>query len=61
MQGVEGAREDYLGFLTLGGSRFPLDELLEAGVDMRTPTPVVDAIAHFGRLVGELKAVYASL
>ena len=61
MQGEAGAREDYLRFLTLGGSRFPLDELREAGVDMRTPTPVVDAIAHFGRLVEELKTVYASL
>jgi len=61
MQGVEGAREDYLRFLTLGGSRFPLDELLEAGVDMRTPAPVAEAIAHFGRLVDELKTVYAGL
>jgi len=61
MQGEAGAREDYLRFLTLGGSRFPLDELREAGVDMRTPAPVVDAIAHFGRLVEELKSVYASL
>jgi oligoendopeptidase F len=61
MQGEEGAQEDYLRFLTLGGSRFPLDELLEAGVDMRTPAPVAEAIAHFGRLVDELKAVHADL
>ena len=61
MQGVAGAREDYLRFLTLGGSRFPLDELREAGVDMGTPAPVVDAIAHFSRLVAELKAVYTTL
>lgn len=61
LQGEEGACGDYLRFLSLGGSRYPLDELLEAGVDMRTPAPVEKAIAHFGRLVEELKTVYAAL
>ena len=61
MQGVKGAREDYLRFLTLGGSRFPMDELREAGVDMRSPAPVAEAIAHFGRLVDELRGVYSGL
>ena len=44
-----------MNFLKLGGSRFPLDELLEAGVDMRTPEPVKQAIAHFEKRVGQLK------
>ena len=61
MRGEEGAGEDYLRFLTLGGSQFPLDELSAAGVDMRSPAPVVQAIAHFGRLVEELKGVYTNL
>jgi len=61
MGGEAGACEDYLRFLTLGGSRFPLDELVEAGVDMRAPGPVGEAIAHFGRLVDELKATYRAL
>jgi oligoendopeptidase F len=61
MQGEDGACDDYLRFLTLGGSQFPLDELLTAGVDMRSPAPVAQAIAHFGRLVDELKKVFNTL
>jgi oligoendopeptidase F len=55
--GEPGARERYLGFLKLGGSRFPLDELIAAGVDMRTPEPVERALAHLGGLVEELKGM----
>jgi oligoendopeptidase F len=54
MSGAPGARERYLGFLKLGGSRFPLDALLEAGVDLRSPDPVQRAAAHFGSLVERL-------
>ena len=45
------ARQTYLDFLKLGGSKFPLDELLDAGVDMRSPEPIERAVAHFGHLV----------
>jgi len=61
MQGVDGACNDYLRFLTLGGSRFPLDELTAAGVDMRSPAPVAQAIAHFGRIVDALQEAYKTL
>ena len=61
MLGDEGACNDYLRFLTLGGSRFPLDELTAAGVDMRSPEPVAQAIAHFGRLVETLQETYKTL
>jgi oligoendopeptidase F len=61
MAGAAGARERYLKFLTLGGSRFPLEELQAAGVDMTQPAPIEQAIAHFGRLVTELEEVYAAL
>ena len=50
------ARERYLRFLSLGGTMFPIDELVEAGVDMRSPEPVTNAIRHFERLVDELGA-----
>jgi oligoendopeptidase F len=50
----ETARQAYLAFLKLGGSRFPLDELLDAGIDMRSPEPVERAVAHFGDLVEQL-------
>jgi len=45
------ARRAYLDFLKLGGSKFPLDELLDTGVDMRSPEPIDRAVAHFGHLV----------
>ena len=36
LSGVPGAVEAYLGFLKSGGSKFPLETLQAAGVDMRT-------------------------
>jgi oligoendopeptidase F len=61
MDGASDARERYLEFLGLGGSRFPLEELKAAGVDMTSPAPIEQAIAHFERLVAELEEVYARL
>lgn len=51
-----GPRElnDYLTFLKSGCSKFPLDLLRDAGVDMASPAPVDTALTHFGRLVDEL-------
>jgi oligoendopeptidase F len=51
-----GKRElnDYLGFLKGGCSKYPLDLLRDAGVDMEDPQPVKTALDHFERLVKEL-------
>ncbi len=49
------AREKYLKFLSSGGSKYPLELLKEAGVDMTTTGPVEAALKRFGYLVGELK------
>jgi oligoendopeptidase F len=57
----QAAREAYLNFLKLGGSQFPLDELLDAGVDMRIPEPIEKAIAHFSELVDQLIAEYQNI
>jgi oligoendopeptidase F len=48
-------REDYFAFLKSGGSRFPIDSLKVAGVDMSSPEPVQAACAAFSRLVDELE------
>jgi oligoendopeptidase F len=48
------ARDDYFVFLRSGGSRYPLESLKLAGVDMSKPEPVHAAIARFEKLVGEL-------
>lgn len=45
---------DYLSFLKGGCSKFPLDLLVDAGVDMRQPAPVATALARFESLVDEL-------
>jgi oligoendopeptidase F len=47
--------EKYLKFLSSGGSRFPLDLLEIAGVDMRSPAALEAIIAHFGALTEDLK------
>jgi oligoendopeptidase F len=47
-------REDYFAFLKSGGSRFPIESLKLAGVDMSSPQPVQAACDSFARLVDEL-------
>lgn len=55
MSGGEAEREAYLGFLKSGSSRYPIDILAAAGVDMRSPEPVTSAINKFGNLVDQLE------
>ena len=50
-----GNTERYFGFLKSGGSKFPIETLEEAGVDMRSPEPVNAALALFERRVAELE------
>jgi oligoendopeptidase F len=45
----------YLGFLKGGCSKYPLELLRDAGVDMESPQPVDQALGRFERLVGELE------
>lgn len=45
----------YLDFLKSGGSKFPVETLCEAGVDMSTPAPVQATLDLFARRVGELE------
>jgi oligoendopeptidase F len=54
---VEGpeARDAYLAFLKSGGSRYPLESLALAGVDMSRPEPVNKALAKFDTMVSELE------
>ncbi len=47
--------DKYLRFLTLGGSRYPLDLLIDAGCDLRTPQPVEAAFDRFDQLLAELE------
>ncbi|MEM9398956.1 MAG: oligoendopeptidase F [Verrucomicrobiota bacterium] len=47
--------QDYLGFLKSGGSKYPLETLKIAGVDMTSPQPVQNTLKLFKQRVKELK------
>jgi oligoendopeptidase F len=49
----------YLNFLRSGGSKFPIETLTEAGVDMSSPAPVEAALELFERRVKELTRLLA--
>ncbi|MCI5976334.1 MAG: oligoendopeptidase F [Candidatus Faecousia sp.] len=55
----ESAVKDYLGFLSGGCSKSPLDLLRGAGVDMESVEPVNQAIALFDSLLDEMEALVA--
>ncbi|HJX26144.1 MAG TPA: M3 family oligoendopeptidase, partial [Chthoniobacterales bacterium] len=50
-----GAVEAYLDFLRSGGSKFPLETLKTAGVDMTTSAPIESTLRLFERRLGELE------
>ena len=51
----ESAVRDYLGFVSGGCSRTPIELLRGAGVDMTTPAPVESALDTFGELIDEFE------
>ena len=54
MAGDTAARDGYLNFLKAGESKYPIELLQDAGVDLTSPEPVRATIALFDRLVAEL-------
>ena len=59
LDGGEKELNDYLGFLSGGCSKSPIDLLRGAGVDMESPEPVNQALALFGRLLDEMEELMA--
>jgi oligoendopeptidase F len=57
LSGGEKERQDYFTFLKSGGSRFPIESLKTAGVDMSRPDPINAACDFFESLVEELNAL----
>ncbi len=55
LSGGQREREDYFAFLKSGGSRYPIESLRVAGVDMASPQPVEKACGVFAELVAELE------
>lgn len=56
-EGGDAELKDYLNFLKSGGSKYPIDLLKGAGVDMSSPKPVATALMKFKDLVDELETL----
>jgi len=57
LAGESGAAEGYLAFLKSGGSRYPLETLRDAGVDLASPEPVEAAFSVLTGLVDRLESL----
>lgn len=54
LAGEPGAAEAYLGFLKAGGSKYPLEALRDAGVDLSRPEPVEAAFQVLAEMIDQL-------
>lgn len=59
LDGAPGARERYLDFLRSGSSRYPVETLALAGVDVTTPAPVQGVMKLFSTLLDEVERLLA--
>ena len=57
INGGESELHDYLTFLKGGCSKYPLELLRDAGVDLESPEPVDTALKRFAELVDELESL----
>lgn len=55
LNGEDEALDKYIRFLQSGSSRYPIDLLKDAGVDMTSPEPVESTCRLFANLLGEMK------
>lgn len=54
------ARDAYLAMLSSGSSKYPIDLLKDAGVDMTTSAPFSSAIAEMNRVMDEMERILAA-
>ncbi len=57
LSGESGSVAAYINFLRSGGSKFPLETLQAAGVDMTTPAPIESTLRLFERRLDNLEAL----
>ena len=57
----EPAVKRYLEFLSMGSSRYPMDELKHAGVDLATPEPIQKALDKFRAVLDDAEETFAKL
>lgn len=59
LEGMPGAAQAYVDFLSAGGSAYPVDVLKRAGVDLTTPEPIERAFGVMAGMVDRLDALVA--
>ena len=57
LSGKKDAVKNYLEFLSMGSSKYPLDELKHAGVDLNTPEPIDIALNKFEKVLIEAEDI----
>jgi len=57
--GKTGARDAYIKALSAGSSKYPIDILKEAGVDMTTSAPFKAAMDEMNEIMGQMEAILA--
>jgi len=57
--GDEAATKRYLTFISSGGSKYPIELLKEAGVDMTTDEPLDLTVKEMNRVMDEMEAILA--
>ncbi|MBN1895119.1 oligoendopeptidase F [bacterium] len=57
LQGEKKAVPDVLAFLSAGGSRYPIDLLRDAGVDMTSPDPFTQTMQAMNRTMNEIEKI----
>ncbi len=61
LAGDAGATKRYLAFLSAGGSKYPIDLLKDAGVDMTTDEPLNLTVAKMNRVMDEMEKLLAKM
>lgn len=56
-KGGKQEKEDYFSFLKSGGSRYPIEALNVAGVDMESPKAIKEALLTFSQMVDQLEGL----
>jgi oligoendopeptidase F len=59
LKGDKNELNDYLAFLNSGGTKYPIDQLKDAGVDMTSSKPIDKSLETFSALVDQLEKLVA--
>ena len=57
LAGEKGAADSYIGFLSAGGSDYPIEILKKAGVDLTTAEPLEKTVAAMNRAMDEIEKI----